>query len=58
MRFAHAAYAQNMGSLQIIREVARSKIAEFWRRLSRPVTFFDEPSPRNCAAEEIARMSR
>ena len=45
MCFANAVDAVELQIDQIIREIARPELAQLWRELARPVTFFDLCSP-------------
>jgi hypothetical protein len=42
----------------LLREMCGSSIREFWRKLARPVTFFDEHSPSIFSAREIGEFFR
>jgi hypothetical protein len=47
-----------MRRTRLLSESADHRVAEFWRELARPVTFFDEASPANFLLEEIGEFFR
>ena len=58
MRFRDGFRPCEFRVLRIIREIAQSEFAVFWRELARPVTFFDLCSLPNVIAEEIGEFPR
>ena len=58
MTFPHGVDGHRFAIAPIAGEIARPTLAEFWRELARPVTFFDEASLVDFLASHIAGFFR